>query len=156
MVSSNFERLLFDLYERDGDSVKRLMEEFSEGDMTLSEEALKSARELFTSYRLDEDATLEMIRKVYRESSYLLDPHTAIGLAAARASIGDKSIPMVCLATAHPAKFPEAIEKASDETTFAKANLPDSMSNLFDREERYEVLANDISDVQEFIAQKIA
>ncbi len=155
MVSSNFERLLFDLYNRDGESVKALINRFSEGAMPLSDAALKQARELFCSYRIDDDATLEVIRNVYQESAYLLDPHTAIGVAAARACNRDRATPMVCLATAHPAKFPEAIDKAGRDSEIAEPALPDSMTDLFEREERYQVLPDEISAVQAYIAEKL-
>jgi len=104
MVSSNFERLLFDLYDRDGAEIKRLMAEFESGSMSLSDKSLSSARSLFSSYRLDDDETLSVIADVYENCEYLLDPHTAIGVAAARAKRSNQTTPMVCLATAHPAK----------------------------------------------------
>lgn len=159
MVSSNFERLLFDLYGRDGASVQALIDEFSEGSMILSDDALAQARSLFLSYRLDDAETLETIRTVYSESSYLVDPHTAIGVAAARACKADETDPMICLATAHPAKFPEAAIKASNTTTstnvITEAKLPDSMVDLFEREERYQVLPDNITDVQRFIRENL-
>ena len=119
-VSSNFERLLFDLYGRDGAAIKRLMAEFESGHMSLSDKALDSARELFSSFRLDDDATLELIAEVHQNCEYLLDPHTAIGVAAARAMRRGNDIPMVCLATAHPAKFPDALDKAAERFTQAR------------------------------------
>lgn len=155
MVSSNFERLLFDLYDRDGKSVNALLEQFSKGDMTLSDKALKRARRLFTSFRLDDKGTLSAIHSVYQQSGYLLDPHTAIGLAAARENRGDSSIPMVCLATAHPAKFPEATEKASYDGKLPQPELPSSMSDLFERNERYKVLPDDIDVIQSYIAEQL-
>ncbi|MFT6407778.1 MAG: threonine synthase [Arenicella sp.] len=158
MVSSNFERLLFDLYGRQGSEIKRLMAEFESGHMALSDEALATARELFSSFRLDDDATLELIAEVYQSTEYLLDPHTAIGVAAARAGRRSSDVPMVCLATAHPAKFPDSIDKAAER--FADAGLeqvalPLHMSDLFDRDERMTVLPNDIFSVQSFIAENV-
>ena len=153
MVSSNFERLLFDLYGRDGAEIQRLMREFESGSMSLSDEALSSARELFSSFRLDDQATLDVIANVYDRCEYLLDPHTAIGVAAARENRLNKGSPMVCLATAHPAKFPEAILKAG---SIGQPPLPHHMADLFEREERYEVLADDIKVVQEFVASNVS
>ena len=158
MVSSNFERLLFDLYGRQGSEIKRLMSEFEGGHMSLSDEALASARSLFSSFRLDDEATLKLIADVHQNTEYLLDPHTAIGLAAARSERKGTDKPMICLATAHPAKFPEAIDQAAKR--FAEANLgqpqlPLYMSELFDREERMTVLPDDINAVQSFIAEKL-
>lgn len=150
MVSSNFERMLFDLYGRDGAAIKNLMEEFKTGPMALSEEALDKARTLFTSYRLDDDEMIDVIREVFESTEYLLDPHTAIGVQAARETRHSSETPMVCLSTAHPAKFPEAVKKAGQKED---PKLPHHMSDLFDREERYEVLSNDISEVHSYIAK---
>ena len=153
MVSSNFERLLFDLYDRKGSEIQRLMGEFESGVMSLSENALLDARSLFTSFRLDDEETLETIADVYANCEYLLDPHTAIGVAAARAKRRDNKTPMVCLATAHPAKFPEAILKAGN---IGEPPLPNHMSDLFEREERYQVLADDIQAVQQFVSINVS
>lgn len=158
MVSSNFERLLFDLYDRQGHEIKRLMAEFESGEMLLSPAALDRARELFTSHRVDDQTTLELIANVYDQCGYLLDPHTAIGLGAARAARQGKSAPMVCLATAHPAKFPEAVLAASkrpDSGNLAEPHLPGHMHDLFEREERFAVLDHNIEDVHRFIISNV-
>ncbi|MBX2847183.1 MAG: threonine synthase [Acidiferrobacterales bacterium] len=155
MVSSNFERLLFDLYEREGASVAELLEQFSKGEMVLSSDALEKARKRFSSHREDDLGTLQAIQNVYQKSAYLSDPHTAIGIAAARSKGRNASTPMICLATAHPAKFPEAIDKASGESQIPEPSLPDSMMDLFDRKERYKVLPDDIAAVQSYIAENI-
>jgi len=152
MVSSNFERLLFDAYDRDGAAIKQLMEDFKSGGMTLSDPVMQVIQENFDSFRLDDDEMIALIASVFDQTEYLLDPHTAIGLAAARAKRKDASTPMVCLATAHPAKFGEAIQKAG----LNDPALPHHMSDLFERDERYEVLANDMNVVQQFINQKIS
>ncbi|BFM16746.1 threonine synthase [Maricurvus nonylphenolicus] len=152
MVSSNFERLLFDLYGRDGSKIKGLMEDFKSGPMVLKEEALSTARELFSSYRLDDDAMIKVIEDVYESTEYLLDPHTAIGVEAARKTRRRTDIPMICLSTAHPAKFPEAVRKAGQSEDPA---LPHHMADLFDREERFSVLEKDLPKVQSFIADNI-
>jgi len=153
MVSSNFERLLFDLYGRDGGEIQRLMSEFESGSMTLSESALVSARALFSSYRADDQETLNVIANVYDQCEYLLDPHTAIGVAAARAKRNNVTTPMICLATAHPAKFPESILKAGD---IGEPPLPHHMRDLFSREESYDVLADDIGLVQSYVAENVS
>ncbi len=152
MVSSNFERMLFDLYDRDGAAIKNLMENFKSGVMHLDDNALTKARELFSSYRLDDDEMIEVIRDVFEKTEYLLDPHTAIGVQAARKTRRSQSTPMVCLATAHPAKFPEAVKKAGQAEDPA---LPHHMKDLFDREEKFEVLDNDLLKVQDFIKGNI-
>ncbi|MFT5420467.1 MAG: threonine synthase [Candidatus Endobugula sp.] len=148
MVSSNFERLLFDAYDRDGAAISRLMEELNSGAMKLSASALANVRECFTSYRLDDDAMIRVIRDVFASTEYLLDPHTAIGVEAARKTRRSQDVPMICLATAHPAKFPEAVRKAGQAEDPA---LPQHMADLFDREEKFDVLDNDINVVQAFI-----
>jgi len=152
MVSSNFERMLFDLYDRDGDAIRKLMDDFKSGAMHLDSKVLKRAQALFSSYKVDDEATLEVIREVFDQCEYLLDPHTAIGVKAARETRRDPAIPMVCLATAHPAKFPDAVRKAGQD---ADPALPYHMADLFQREERYEVLPKDLSQVQHYIADNL-
>ncbi len=152
MVSSNFERLLFDLYGRKGADIKQLMEDFKSGSMSLSDEALSTARELFTSYRLGDDETIDVIRDVFENTEYLLDPHTAIGVQAARKTRRRQDIPMVCLSTAHPAKFPEAVRKAGQSEDPA---LPHHMTDLFDRQERLQVLDNDLAVVQQYVTDNV-
>jgi threonine synthase len=152
MVSSNFERLLFDLYDRDGAEIQRLISEFESGSMPLNDRALSRARALFSSDRLDDKSTLEVIAQVYQESGYLIDPHTAIGVAAARAKRRNHDTPMICLATAHPAKFPAEVAQALPSVS---AQLPQHMQGLFQREERYTILQNDILKVQGFVQDSL-
>ncbi|WP_237058797.1 threonine synthase [Microbulbifer sediminum] len=148
MVSSNFERLLFDLYQRDGESVANLLADRG-APMSLDAGALERAREVFSSCRVDDARTVEVIREVFQSSGYLLDPHTAIGVEAARQVRHSHSQPMVCLATAHPAKFPDAVARA---LPTQQIPLPSHMQDLFQREERYKVLPNDLEQVHRFIA----
>lgn len=153
MVSSNFERMLFELYDRDGAAIAELLGNFKQtGKLQLTDAALAKARQLFTSYRLDDNGMIEMIADVWENTEYLLDPHTAIGVAAARNTRRRQDIPMVCLATAHPAKFPEAVRKAGYPSDPA---LPHHMTDLFERQERYSVQANDLAAVQQFMAENI-
>jgi threonine synthase len=153
MVSSNFERMLFDLYDRDGAKIAQMMEDFKTGAMHLDPKALERARELFASHRVDDERMLEVIRDVFENTEYLLDPHTAIGVEAARVTRRRQDVPMVCLATAHPAKFPEAVQKAGQTEDPA---LPHHMADLFEREERYEVLPHDAETVHKFMAGHLA
>jgi threonine synthase len=152
MVSSNFERMLFDLYDREGAAIRELMENFKSGTMTLDESSLARARELFSSYRVDDATTIAVISEVYDHCEYLLDPHTAIGVEAARKTRRRQDIPMVCLATAHPAKFPDAVRQAGQ---VDDPSLPHHMADLFEREERYQVLPHDPAQVQQFIAANV-
>ncbi len=145
-VASNFERLLFDLSGRDGAVVRQQMAAVAEqGGFQVSGEALRRAREIFLSHRVDEAATTATIREVYRECGIAIDPHTAVGLRAARDLLPDG--PVITLATAHPAKFPDAVEKACG----VRPPLPEHMADLYERQERYAVLANDLAALQDHI-----
>ena len=152
MISSNFERLLFDLYGRDGEAVAKLMADSRAGQMQLSDSVLVEARKLFSSYRTDDEGMVRVIRSVYEESDYLLDPHTAIGLEAARQCRSNQSTPMIVLATAHPAKFADAVKKAGYPQD---PPLPHHMIDLWQKEERFTVLDSDQRTVQQFIANNI-
>ncbi len=149
MVSSNFERLLFDAFDRDGKALADFMDKCNQEPVQLPEKAFSGIRELFDSLAVDDKATCDMIAKVFDESEYLLDPHTAIGVKAARDVRRSKEIPMITLATAHPAKFADAIEKAELKTPA----LPEHMKHLMSDAERYTVLADDLQTVQSFIAK---
>ena len=151
-VSSNFERLLFDLYDRDGAEISKLMAQLDTSDVVFSEQAMAKARALFSSQRVSDDETGEQIARTWNDCEYLLDPHTAIGVKAALEWDTDDAVPMVTLATAHPAKFPDAISSAGLSEDPA---LPLHLRDLFDREERFEVLPNDLVAVQTFIAEHI-
>ncbi|MGS2722455.1 threonine synthase [Porticoccus sp. GXU_MW_L64] len=152
MISSNFERLLFDLYNRDGSAIRQLMADFNKGQASLDETALAKARQLFSSYRCDDQRMVEVIAAEYDNSDYLLDPHTATGVDAARACRSNSNVPMVCLSTAHPAKFPEAVRKAGYPQD---PPLPHHMADLFEREERYSVQPNNLATIQEFVAKRL-
>ena len=151
MVSSNFERLLFDLHGRNGAAVAGLMDSFRQGGgFSVEEDRWTEARKLFDSLAVDDQATCETIAEVFAECGELLDPHTAIGVRAARECRRSLATPMVILGTAHPVKFPEAVEKAG--IGLAPA-LPPHLADLFEREERCTVLANDLKTVQAFVSQ---
>lgn len=115
--------------------------------------ALDRARTLFSSQRLDDDATVATIRAEYQASEYLLDPHSAIGVAAARQCRRDAETPVICLATAHPAKFPEAVQRAGYPGT---PPLPAHLADLFDRPERCAVLPNDLDALRRHIAANLS
>ena len=150
MVSSNFERMLFDLYDLDGAAIAELMDSFRKtGELKLADEPLAKARALFSSYRLDDEAMIQVIADVWESTEYLLDPHSAIGLEAARKTRRRQDIPMVCLSTAHPAKFPAAVRKAGYQRD---PDLPHHMADLFEREERYSIQPNELAAVHQFMA----
>jgi len=145
-VSSNFERLLFELLDRDAAATEAQMLRFrTEGRMPVPDAAWRQATRLFRGFSLDDDGTLAEIRRLNAAAGYLADPHTAIGTAAARACApDDPAIPVVVAATAHPAKFPDAVERA----TGARPPLPPALADLYEREERFTVLPNDLSEVE--------
>jgi threonine synthase len=147
-VSSNFERLLFEAYGRDGKAVRALMASLAQSRrFSVSPRALSEIRTYFSADRAEEEESAATIRTVLRETSYLLDPHTAIAVAVAEKESRDPAIPMVVLATAHPAKFPDAVEAACG----VRPPLPDRLSDLAQRKERVTVLPADEAAVERFI-----
>tara|TARA_R110001592_G_scaffold175466_4_gene414675 strand:+ start:4882 stop:6276 length:1395 start_codon:yes stop_codon:yes gene_type:complete len=148
MVSSNFERLMFDLFGRNGAALAAQINTWKTQSGSIEDYRWKKARELFDSLSLNDEETCSLIKQVFDETEYLLDPHTAIGVGAARKCRRDMTIPMITLATAHPVKFPEAVERSG---VGISPELPIHMSDLFDRKEEYAVLANDINKVHAFI-----
>jgi threonine synthase len=144
-VSSNFERLLFELLERDAGATAAAMAAFRRtGKMTVPDAAWHRCRTLFHGFRLDDPGTVAEIARLRETSGYLADPHTAIGVAAASANPPAHGVPAIVMATAHPAKFPDAIERA----TGLHPALPPRLADLFDRPERFAVLPNDLAAVQ--------
>ncbi len=151
-VSSNFERLLFELLERDGARVKTVLEKFrTAGRFTIEPERLQRALAIFDAARFDDDETRAVIGSVRAACGETLDPHSAVGMAAAQARRGDTNTPMVVLATAHPGKFPDAVEQATGE----RPRLPDHMADLLAREERVARLENDLDAVQSYISDRL-
>jgi threonine synthase len=147
-VSSNFERLLFDLSGRDGAAITGMMDAFDQSRaMTIPADMLAGSRGLFSSARIDGDAMALALRWAQERGGQIIDPHSAVGLAAARALDIDADVPVVTLATAHPAKFPDAVERASG----VRPPLPGRLGNLFDREERYHKLPGDYQAVKAHI-----
>ena len=144
-VSSNFERLLFELLDRDPEATRQTMLSFrGTGRMTVSEPVWRRARGLFHGFRLDDPGTEAEIRRLHAATGYLADPHTAIGIAAARALPCAGGVPVVAMATAHPAKFPDAMERA----TGHRPALPPRMADLFERAERFSILPNDLGTIE--------
>jgi threonine synthase len=144
-VSSNFERLLFELLDRDGAATAASMADFrATGRMAVPDAAWHRCRTVFHGFMLDDAGTVEAIARLHESAGYLADPHTAIGIAAARANPPGHGVATVAMATAHPAKFPEAIERA----TGIRPALPSRLADLLDREERFTVLPNDLAAVE--------
>jgi len=150
-VSSNFERLLFDLGGRNGGAMADQMRGFeSTRAMQLTNAQRQGAASLFASDRVEPAQMSEAMRWACAEAGHVIDPHSAIGLAAARRAEIDPAIPVVTLATAHPAKFPDAVERA----TGTRPTLPRRVGDLFERQERYDVLPGSFEAVTEYIAAR--
>ncbi len=150
-VSSNFERLLFDALERDAEKLKGLMDRLSQsGAFDIPTPALKRIRALFGAGRTDEDEVREEIRRTFRETGELVDPHTAVGLHVARRQAAPDAA-MVSLSTAHPAKFPEAVERA----TGHRPELPERLAHIMEAEERFSVLPASLDAIEEFITARV-
>ncbi|MCA1941514.1 MAG: threonine synthase [Caenispirillum bisanense] len=151
-VSSNFERLLFDAYERDGQAVKNLMAAFRQsGTYTVAEEPMAEMLGLFEGLRLSDEETKAVIAEVRATTGELLDPHSAIAVAAARKTGLPDGVPVVALATAHPAKFPDAVEAA----TGHRPGLPERLADLFERAEKFDVLPNDVAVLRAHIRKTL-
>ncbi|MEM7519871.1 MAG: threonine synthase [Pseudomonadota bacterium] len=145
-VSSNFERALFDAYGRDGSAVKQLMDELSQGGFDVSQGAMEALQATYTSGRASEAETSEMITHALGHNGELLCPHSAIGVKVAEDRRAP-DVPMVTLATAHPAKFPDAVEAA----TGIRPPLPARMADLFDRPERLTRVPNDLDALKSHV-----
>jgi len=152
-ISSNFERLLFDLYDRNGVTLADAMTAFrSTGTLKVGANALAGVRALFDAGRVDEPGTLAAIADCRRRFGETIDPHTAVGYVVAQQHRRDPAVPMVVLATAHPAKFPDAVEKA----TGVRPPLPARLGDLMDRAERVDGLRNDIGELKAMIDERRA
>jgi len=151
MVSSNFERFLFDLFEGDCSRVESFVSNLNNNAQQVSETEWNRAKRVFDSCRVDDDATCAIIKEVYEEYGYMLDPHSATGVKAARECCAGSKNPVICLATAHPAKFAEAIERAGLETPA----LPEHFEDLLEREERLTVLPAELDAVTALISETL-
>ena len=152
-VSSNFERLLFEMNGRDGGLTAEQLTRFrSTGNLVIEPDQRDGfVTGHFRAAAFDDDATLAEIGRIHRQTGMLLDPHTATGTAAATmlSALDESNHPVVTLATAHPAKFPDAVERA----TGARPALPDHLADLFDRPERTQTVPNDLATVQTLVEQ---
>jgi threonine synthase len=146
-ISSNFERLLFEAAGRDAELIKRQMAQLKQsGGFDLTATEANAIRAEFKAGSADQAQTEQVQAHTLSHSGYLLDPHTAVAVAVAKTQI-EATTPMVSLSTAHPAKFPAAVKAA----TQIDPALPEWLSDLYEREERYEVIANSQSEVENFI-----
>lgn len=156
-ISSNFERYLCDLMGRDTQALVKTMTAFKEtGHFELGDNLMKQAREDFAAYACDDETTLAMMRECFGATGYAIDPHTAVGLYAGwkameNGDLSSPSVPLIALACAHPAKFPDAVEKAIG----TRPPLPPHLADLFDREEKYDVLQNDLETLKTYIKERV-
>jgi threonine synthase len=148
-VSSNFERALFDAYGRDGAAVTQLMTELKAGGFHVSQGALETLREIYASGTVSEAETRATITDTLAHTGEVLCPHSAVGVRVAQHHLG--RTPMITLATAHPAKFPDAVEDA----TGTRPALPPRMADLFDRPERMTRVDNDLAALKSVIRERI-
>jgi threonine synthase len=148
-VSSNFERLLFEMNNRDGGATTEQLNRFRQsGNLSVEpDQFAKWIAPTFRAHRANNDETLAVMKRIYGECGMLVDPHTAVGIASAEAC-AEPGTPTITLATAHPAKFPDAVKKA----TGVHPALPDHVADLFDREERIVNLPNDLQAIEAFVA----
>ncbi len=147
-VSSNFERLLYDLYDNDGARVAGLMRDLArKGGFTVETARLARVRRLFAAARVEEDETLRTIARVHGDTGIVVDPHTAVGIAAAAKVPDPENRPLVHLATAHPAKFPDAVARAIGRPPEA----PQAFAGLAEAAERYDVLGRDPARLADYI-----
>jgi threonine synthase len=147
-VSSNLERLLFELLDRDAAAVADLMARFgATGRMEIAPERLAPLREIYATTQVDDETVATAMSELYEGSGHIVDPHTAVGLVAGRTCRRDPSIPLVTLATAHPAKFPDTVEAA----TGVHPELPDHLGDLYDRPEHCATLPCDLAAVRDYV-----
>ena len=150
-VSSNFERLLFEMHDRDAEYTAGLMRQLAEHRaFRIDDDAAATVQPLLHAGSCSESETLEAIAGVYRDSGIVIDPHTAVGVAVAHQARRRRETPMVVLSTAHPAKFPDAVERAIG----LRPDLPVRLADLFERDERYTTLPNDLPLVKDHIRER--
>lgn len=148
-ISSNFERYLFELVDRDSDHLNRLMTNFIEqGEFSVDAAMLNRAKQVFSAYRFDDKRTSHDIKQVFETTGEIIDPHSIIGVSAARQE-ADFSVPVVVLGTAHPAKFPDAIRDTLD----FEVPLPKQAGDIFNLDEHYSTIENDQNKLKAFIEQ---
>ncbi|MSO97257.1 MAG: threonine synthase [Rhodospirillaceae bacterium] len=150
-ISSNFERLLFDAYGRDGKAVSGMMDRFKQsGQYAVDAKVHERILAMFSGARLDDEGTKKVIGEIHTATGQIVDPHTAVGIHAARGVQLAPGTPMIAMATAHPAKFPDAVHAAIG----LRPALPAHMAGLFDKTERFTQLPNDLDQVKRFVRER--
>ena len=147
-VASNFERLLYDLYDKNCEKVKNIMNSIKDNSFKIDQDKLKDLQINFVSESLNENEIINTIKKFYEENKVVIDPHTAIGVGAVeKLNLSD----VVILSTAHPCKFPVAIEKAISKIE----KLPEILNYVNDKEEKFDVISNDLEKVKDYVLRSI-
>ena len=147
-VASNFERLLYDLYNKNSEEVKNIMKSIKDNSFKIEKDKLKNLQNNFDSESLNEAEIINTIKKFYKENKIIIDPHTAIGVGAVeKLNLSD----VIILSTAHPCKFPVAIQKAISKTE----KLPESLNYINYKEEKFEVISNDLEKIKYYILKSI-
>ncbi len=148
-IASNFERLLYDVKDCNSEATKNVMSKIKNNTYQIDNIDLDKIKKNFTSEMLNENETISMIKDIYEKNKVVVDPHTAVGIGAARKLRLEQNC--VVLSTAHPCKFPKAIEDAISKTE----KLPDSLKYVYDKEEKFKVLSNDINKVKDYVTNSI-
>jgi threonine synthase len=151
-IASNFERYLYYFYNEDAAKVRELMEKLSKDKkLEFSKEDIAKVNEIITTHSATNNETLDTINIVFEETGYVLDPHTACGVAAGRTEMLRPKIPVICLSTAHPAKFPDAVNKAIGKDP----DIPQGIADLEGLEKRVFDMENDVDKVKDFVAKNV-
>jgi threonine synthase len=155
-VSSNFERFLFEILDRDPIKVKQEMYNFKKnGIFSIPKEIMLKVNNLFSSYTISNNETLDIIKNTFEDYNYILDPHSAIGFGSARKALDEKIIssntPIISLACAHPSKFPDIIKKAIN----IEPQLPDHLKELMVSKEYFKVIDDDTNFIKNYLKQKM-
>ena len=147
-VSSNFERFLFDLLDRDSDKLRKLMDDFiTTGQYSVDSDTLEKAKRFFQAHRVNDAETSEAIAELYRSKGHIVDPHTAVALASAKIFNDKFSAPMIVVSTAHPAKFSEAIRHA----TGHDVTIPEQLAALLKKPECYQRISSQSEELKKLI-----
>jgi threonine synthase len=152
-VSSNFERLLFDMVGRDGSALSEMMMQFrGEGSVSVEQHRLDWLSERFVAGRYSDEQCVTEMAAHFERTGVQIDPHTAVGLGVGRSLRRSTETPLICLGTAHPAKFPDAVKQATGHSP----ELPVGLSDLFERPERFERCPNDVAAVRQIVRANVS
>ena len=150
-VSSNFERALFEASGKNGSRVRNMMQRLGQGGFHIEDDLMSGLRQHYSSGMATEEETRSSLQKVWKSTGQLVCPHSAVGIKVAQEFFEQGQTPMIAVATAHPAKFPDAVKRA----TGIHPSLPDAMADIFDRPERTTKVDNDLAQIQSLIRERV-